>query len=72
MSADGNTLVFSGATDGTSGQGAVWVIDIENQTYEQISKITLSGTTGFGSGLALSSNGNTMACGSIGETDIYI
>lgn len=55
-----------------SGQGATWVIDIENQVPEQIIKLTLSGTTGFGSSLSLSSNGNTMASGAIGQTDIYI
>lgn len=66
LSADGNTMVTGGSYDNTS-VGAVWAFTRSNTTWtQQGNKLTGSGQTGtarFGTGLALSSNGNTLAVG---------
>lgn len=66
LSSDGNTLVTGGAFDNTS-VGAAWVFTRSNTTWtQQGNKLLGSGQTGtarFGTGLAISSNGNTLAVG---------
>lgn len=66
LSSDGNTLVTGGSFDNTS-VGAVWVFTRVGTSWTQVgNKLTGTGETGsarFGTGLALSSNGNTVAVG---------
>lgn len=66
LSSDGNTLVTGGSFDNTS-VGAAWVFTRVGTSWAQVgNKLTGTGETGsarFGTGLALSSNGNTVAVG---------
>jgi hypothetical protein len=66
LSADGNTALV-GARDDNSSVGAAWVFTRSGTTWtQQGGKLTGSGTVGaarFGTGVALSSDGNTAAMG---------
>ena len=69
LSADGNTALIGGPTDnpdgGLGGVGAAWVFTRSGQTWaQQGAKLTgASGPGGFGTGVALSTDGNTALVG---------
>jgi len=70
LSSDGNTALVGGYQD-NEGHGAAWVFTRSGTTWtQQGSKLTGSGESGageFGSGVALSSDGNTAVIGGIGD-----
>jgi len=67
LSADGNTLIEGGPTDGGDGQtGAAWVFTRSNGAWTQQAKLIATGTVNSaeqGSGVALSADGNTALVG---------
>ena len=74
LSSDGNTALVGGPGDGTgaqSGQGAAWVFTRTQSIWsQQGSKLTGSDAgagSGLGSGVALSSDGNTALIGGQGD-----
>ncbi len=70
LSADGNTALIGGPSDGSAYQGAAWVFTRSGGTWaQQGAKLTPSdednggGGAGFGSSVALSADGNTALIG---------
>jgi hypothetical protein len=67
LSADGNTALIGGRTD-NGGAGAAWVFKRTGSTWTQqgpklLAPSSSSGEAGFGSGVALSGDGNTAILG---------
>ena len=74
LSSDGNTALIGGPSDGINaqlGQGAAWVFTRSQTLWSQLgSKLTGSDagmSSGFGSGVALSSDGNVALIGGQGD-----
>ncbi len=70
LSYDGNTLVFGGVGD-NGGNGAVWVYVRSGSTWSEQTKISGLGVPGnftFGSAVAISGDGNTIAMGDTADS----
>jgi Bacterial Ig-like domain (group 3)/IPT/TIG domain/Fibronectin type III domain/FG-GAP repeat len=71
LSSDGNTALIAGPQD--NGPGAVWVFTRSGSTWtQQGSKLAVPGQIGYGSGVALSSDGNTALIGVGGSNESYV
>jgi hypothetical protein len=72
LSLDGNTLAEGGEND-NGGPGAAWVFTWLGGTWTQFgSKLNIAtGSTYFGASVDLSSDGTTLAIGSLGKAWIY-
>jgi hypothetical protein len=71
LSSDGNTALIGGFKDNES-VGAVWVFTRSGATWTQRAKLTGGGENGkggFGSAVALSSNGNTALIGGLKDNE---
>ncbi|MEJ7822034.1 MAG: hypothetical protein WKF85_06910 [Chitinophagaceae bacterium] len=70
ISADGNTLVFSGHAD-NGGSGAIWIFNRTNNVWNQVAKLVGSDAVGnsFQSSVAISADGKTVIVG--GARDNY-
>ncbi len=69
LSADGTTLAVGGNADNSS-SGAVWMYTLSNSNWIPYSAGKIAGASGsaFGTSVALSSDGNTMAVGGPGDS----